>query len=331
MPSSAVNDLALGQDLAIEVAGLKVSYGDIEAVKGIDLQVNTGEILAFLGPNGAGKTSTIEVLEGYVKRSAGQVSVLETDPQNATRAWRDRIGIVLQESAPDGDLTAAEFLRNFASYYSNPRNVNELIELVGLTKVQNTRTTKLSGGEKRRLDVALALVGNPELVFLDEPTTGFDPAARKQAWSMITDLKNLGVTVLLTTHYMDEAQHLADRIAIIADGQIVGGGTPQDIVDLAGQTTTISWDKPAVGSDAAAAAGATASSTTANGSLQSVAGEPVTEMHTPDGPRMQVQTDDIAKVLRELLALPDADAIAATLAVEPPDLERSYLALVGQE
>ncbi len=295
--------------LAIDVEGLVVRYGDVEAVKGIDLQVQAGEILAFLGPNGAGKTSALEVLEGYIKPAAGRVSVLGVDPQHAGRAWRDRIGIVLQESAPDGDLTAAEFIKLFASYYSNPRPVDELVELVGLTKVQETRTTKLSGGEKRRLDVAMALVGNPELVFLDEPTTGFDPGARHTAWEMISDLRNLGMTVLLTTHYMDEAQHLADRIAIIAEGRIVGGGTPNEIVKQAGLQTRISW-------------GATL--TAGN----SVAGKSGATIHTPDGDRTQVLTDNIAEVLRELLALPNSDAIAKTLAVEPPDLEQSYLALI---
>ena len=303
-------------DLAINATGLVVRYGDVEAVRGIDLHVETGEILAFLGPNGAGKTTTIEVLEGFVKPTAGQVSVLGLDPQKATRAWRERIGIVLQESVPDGDLTAAESLRVFGSYYNNSRPADELLELVGLTKVKNSRTNKLSGGEKRRLDVAMALVGNPEMIFLDEPTTGFDPGARHQAWDMITDLKNLGATVLLTTHYMDEAEHLADRIAIIADGNIVGGGTPQEIVAQAKLMTKVSWSEPGKSGEP--------------GSGTTIAGKPVATTTTPDGPRMEVQVDgaDIERALRDLLALPNADAIAATLAVEPPDLEQSYLALI---
>ncbi len=310
MPSKQA---ALNSGLAIDVAGLVVRYGDVEAVKGIDMQIQSGEILAFLGPNGAGKTSTLEVLEGFIKPAAGRVSVLGVDPQHADRTWRDRVGIVLQESTPDGDLTAVEFLKLFASYYSNPRSVDELMELVGLTKVQKTRAAKLSGGEKRRLDVAMALVGNPELVFLDEPTTGFDPNARHTAWEMIRDLRNLGVTVLLTTHYMDEAEHLADRIAIIAEGRIVGGGTSREIVKQAELQTMISWD---------------ANLTADNPVLDNQAlGSPVT-VHTPDGDRMQILTDNIAEVLRELLALPNSEAIANSLVVEPPDLEQSYLTLV---
>ena len=211
---------------AVAVRGLHVRYGDVEAVRGIDLEVRRGEILALLGPNGAGKTSTIEVLEGFRAASGGSVEVLGRDPWRAPRAWRDRIGIVLQESAPEGGLTVRECLRLYAGYYAAPRDAEETIVLVGLEGQAATEATKLSGGQRRRLDVALALIGDPELIFLDEPTTGFDPAARRAAWDVVTGLRALGKTILLTTHYMEEAERLADRIVVMARGEIVAGGTP---------------------------------------------------------------------------------------------------------
>ena len=211
---------------AVSVRGLQVRYGDVEAVRGIDLDVRRGEILALLGPNGAGKTSTIEVLEGFRAASGGRVEVLDADPWNAARDWRDRIGIVLQESAPELGLTVRECLRLYAGYYTEPRDVDETIALVGLAEQAETEATKLSGGQRRRLDVALALVGDPELIFLDEPTTGFDPAARRAAWEVVTGLRALGKTILLTTHYMEEAERLADRIVVMARGEIVAAGTP---------------------------------------------------------------------------------------------------------
>ena len=204
---------------ALRLLGLRKSYGEVEAVRGIDLEVERGEIFAFLGPNGAGKTTTVEILEGFRPRSSGEVSVLGVDPADGTREWRDRIGIVLQESAPDPGLTVREALELYAGYYSQPRSVVETIALVGLEGKHDRQATSLSGGERRRLDFALALIGDPELIFLDEPTTGFDPSARRTAWDVIENLRDLGKTIFLTTHYMDEAERLADRIAVIVDGQ----------------------------------------------------------------------------------------------------------------
>jgi ABC-2 type transport system ATP-binding protein len=221
-----------------------MSYGDLEAVRGIDLEVDRGEVFAFLGPNGAGKTTTVEILEGYRKRSGGEVTVLGEDPERARRQWRERIGIVLQSCRLDPYLTVRESLELYAGYYSSPRPVDEVIELVGLTEKVDARTGKLSGGQQRRLDVGMALVGDPELLFLDEPTTGFDPSARRQAWEAIAGLRELGKTVFLTTHYMDEAQQLADRVAIIAAGEVVARGTPEDLGDRDSQPTTISYGGP---------------------------------------------------------------------------------------
>src|ERR1700754_2063467 len=206
-----------------------MSYGETEAVRGIDLEVHRGEIFAFLGPNGAGKTSTVEILEGYRKRTGGEVSVLGEDPANAGSAWRDRIGIVLQSNSLDPYLTVRESLELYAGYFTHPRSVEEVIALVGLEEKAGERARKLSGGQGRRLDVGMALVGDPELLFLDEPTTGFDPSARRQFWEGIAGLRELGKTVFLTTHYMDEAQRLADRVTIIAAGRIVAQGTPEDL------------------------------------------------------------------------------------------------------
>src|SRR5919201_5067724 len=198
-------------DRVISVRGLRKSYGALEAVRGIDLEVESRQIFAFLGPNGAGKTTTVEILEGYRERSAGDVRVLDVDPGRTGRDWRQRIGIVLQESRMHEELTVRDSLELFAGYYRAPRGVDDTIELVGLTGKADERVGRLSGGQQRRLDVALALIGDPELLFLDEPTTGFDPSARRQAWQVIADLRSLGKTIFLTTHYMDEAQSLADR------------------------------------------------------------------------------------------------------------------------
>lgn len=213
-------------DAVIEVSGLRMSYDGFEAVRGVDLRVSRGEIFTFLGPNGAGKTTTVEILEGHRKRTAGQVRVLGEDPEHADRWWRSRVGVVLQSSRVEPQLTVRECLELYAGYYPAPRSVQEVIELVGLKKRSEVRGGQLSGGQQRRVDVALALIGDPELVFLDEPTTGFDPSARRSAWEMIDGLRALGKTIFLTTHYMDEAEALADRIAVLSAGVIVAEGTP---------------------------------------------------------------------------------------------------------
>lgn len=217
-------------ELAIDVRGLRKAYGSFEAVKGIDLHVAKGEVFSLLGPNGAGKTSTVEILEGHRARSGGEVSVLGHDPGKRERALKTRIGIVLQETGVERFLTVAEAIDRFRGFYPSPRPLDEIIEVVGLQEKRNERVKKLSGGQQRRLDVAIGLAGDPELLFLDEPTTGFDPSARRNAWKMISNLKELGKTVFLTTHYMDEAQHLADRVAIIVAGTIVAEGPPGQLV-----------------------------------------------------------------------------------------------------
>jgi ABC-2 type transport system ATP-binding protein len=216
-------------EIVISVQGLTKRYGDVEAVRGVDLEVRRGEIFAFLGPNGAGKTTTVEILEGFRTASSGTISVLGADPAHAGPEWRNRVGAVLQESQAEPGLTVRECLQLYAGYYAHPRNIAETIALVGLKEKTDTLGHHLSGGQRRRLDVALALIGDPELIFLDEPTTGFDPSARRAAWSVIDGLRALGKTVFLTTHYMEEAEHLADRIAVIADGAIVADGTPQTL------------------------------------------------------------------------------------------------------
>jgi ABC-2 type transport system ATP-binding protein len=229
----------------ISVEGLRKSYDGFEAVRGIDLDVAAGEIFAFLGPNGAGKTTTVEILEGYRQRSAGKVSVLGVDPQQADRGWRNRVGFVLQESRLVPELTPREAVEQYAGYYAHPRDVDETVDLVGLREKAEVRTSKLSGGQQRRLDVALALIGDPELLFLDEPTTGFDPSARRQAWGVIGGLRDLGKTVFLTTHYLEEAQALADRVAIISAGRIVATGSPDELTGDGRGRTEISFQLPA--------------------------------------------------------------------------------------
>ena len=227
-----------GDNLAIEVEGLSKRYGDHEAVRGIDFSVARGEVFGLLGPNGAGKTTTVEILEGYRERSAGSVAVLGHDPERRERALRERIGIVLQSSGMYRHLTVREALAHWRGFYPHPRDVDEVIALAGLGEKQDERTRRLSGGQLRRLDFALALIGDPDLIFLDEPTTGFDPAARRTAWETIRSLKALGKTVVLTTHYLDEAQELADRVAIIKDGRILAEGSPSELgVDGQGRYT----------------------------------------------------------------------------------------------
>jgi ABC-2 type transport system ATP-binding protein len=214
---------------AISVRGLRKSYGTLAAVQGVDFEIEQGEVFGLLGPNGAGKTTTVEILEGYRTRDAGEVTVLGHDPQKPGREFRQRIGVVLQQSELWPNLTVRETHRIFAGYYEQPRDVDEVIELVGLAEKRDARVKTLSGGQKRRLDLGVALVGDPDLVFLDEPTTGFDPAARRAAWEMIRSLRSLGKTVLLTTHYLDEAEQLADRVAVMRDGVIVKIGRPREL------------------------------------------------------------------------------------------------------
>jgi ABC-2 type transport system ATP-binding protein len=221
---------------AISVEGLHKSYGHHEAVRGITFQIEEGEVFGLLGPNGAGKTTTVEILEGYRERDGGRVDVLGFDPADAEQEYRERIGVVLQQSQLWSNLTVAETHRMFAGYYKQPRDVNEVIELVGLGSKRDARVKTLSGGQKRRLDLGVALVGDPDLIFLDEPTTGFDPAARRAAWELIRSLRSLGKTILLTTHYLDEAEQLADRVAVMREGQIVREGTPAELTGDASET-----------------------------------------------------------------------------------------------
>jgi ABC-2 type transport system ATP-binding protein len=277
---------------AIEVRGLRKSYGAVEAVRGLDFEVRSGEVFGLLGPNGAGKTTTVEILEGYRKRDAGEVRVLDADPTTAGGDWRERIGVVLQSSAMYETLTVAEMLRLFAGYYRRPRPADEVVELVGLQEKRDERVRRLSGGQRRRLDLGLALVGDPELIFLDEPTTGFDPRARRQAWETIRGLRRLGKTILLTTHYLDEAEQLADRVAVIAHGQIVASGTPAEL------TGTV----------------------------------PATEIrYRENGREVVLQTDEPTRVLNELTgrALGDNRELEG-LVVRRPSLEEIYLALTEE-
>ena len=228
----------------IEVRGLRKSYASLEAVCGIDLSITKGEIFSLLGPNGAGKTTTVEILEGFRTRNAGEVKVLGFDPAtqgHASREWRNRIGIVLQSTSDAGDLTVSETLSHFAGYYSNPRDPEEVISAVGLEEKSKELIRSLSGGQRRRLDVALGIIGNPELLFLDEPTTGFDPEARRAFWSLIDGLRNDGTTILLTTHYLDEAEALADRVAVINHGQIIEVSTPKLLGGRSTSKALVQW------------------------------------------------------------------------------------------
>jgi ABC-2 type transport system ATP-binding protein len=296
--------------VAIEVRGLRKSYGDVEAVRGIDLAVDVGEVFALLGPNGAGKTTTVEILEGYRQRSAGEVSVLGHDPAKHERAFRRRIGIVLQSAGVDPYLTVRETVELFAGYYPRPRSVDEVLEVVGLTEKRDVRVLKLSGGQQRRLDVAIALAGDPELLFLDEPTTGFDPGARRNAWEIVRNLTALGKTVFLTTHYMDEAQHLANRVAVIATGEIVAEGPPSTLGgrDLAG--TVIRFRVP----DRA-------------GELPAAARDAV---RTARG--LELSSTDATRTLYELTGWAlERDIELEALEVMRPTLEDVYLQLTGGE
>jgi len=294
-------------EAAIEVDGLRKSYSGVEAVRGLSLQVQRGEIFAFLGPNGAGKTTTVEILEGFRRRDAGDVRVLGVDPARGGRDWRARIGIVLQEGKAQPNLTVRETLDLWSAYYPHPKPVAETIALVGLDEKADERVARLSGGQRRRLDVGLALAGDPDLVFLDEPTTGFDPVARRGAWTVIAGLRDLGKTVFLTTHYLDEAQELADRVAIIKAGVIVAEGPPEALG--AGSTVTeIAFVLPA-GVD-----------------LRELPGGPA--MEVADG-LVRVRTELPTRVLAELCGWAAARGIELErLEVTRPTLEDVYLELI---
>jgi len=283
-----------GDAPAVEVRGLTKRYGDVDAVRGVDFTVEAGEVFGLLGPNGAGKTTTVEILEGYRARTAGEVSVLGRDPERRDRALRERVGIVLQSTGMYRQVTVREALCHWASFYPRPRDVDEVIALVGLEGSRDVRTRRLSGGQLRRLDFALALVGDPELVFLDEPTTGFDPAARRAAWETIRSLARLGKTVLLTTHYLDEAQALADRVAIVKDGRILAEGAPGEL-GAGASRYRVTWREP-------------------------------------DGTPVEHETEDPTTLLREATeaALARGERLA-DLSVSRPSLEDVYLDLTADE
>jgi ABC-2 type transport system ATP-binding protein len=297
-------------DRAIEVAGLRKTYDDLEAVAGIDLAVDIGEVFALLGPNGAGKTTTVEILEGYRERTAGQVSVLGHDPARRERDLRSRIGIVLQSTGVDPYLTVRETVDLYARYYPSPRDVDEVVELVGLTEKRDSRVIKLSGGQQRRLDVAIALAGDAELLFLDEPTTGFDPGARRHAWEIVRNLTALGKTVFLTTHYMDEAQYLADRVAVIARGRIVAEGPPATLGDRHLARSVIRFRPPL------------------DGDLPST----IASNARTVGDELELTVTDPTRVLHELTAWAVGRGVELEgLEVSRPTLEDVYLELTGGE
>jgi ABC-2 type transport system ATP-binding protein len=277
---------------AIAVSDLHKSYGTYQAVRGIDFQIETGEVFGLLGPNGAGKTTTVEILEGYRSRDGGEVSVLGQDPAHAGLDWRQRIGVVLQSASLYQNLTVTESLELFAGYYERPLEVERVVELVGLTEKRDSRARALSGGQQRRLDLGLGLIGDPEVLFLDEPTTGFDPAARRAAWDVIRSLRTLGKTILLTTHYLDEAEQLSDRVAVLREGTIVAIGRPEELSGAA----------------------------------------PATEIrYRRNGQEVVVSTDEPTRVLHELTAeaLAQGQELEG-LSVRRPTLEEVYLALTEE-
>jgi ABC-2 type transport system ATP-binding protein len=295
------------QVVAVDVRGLVKSYGGTPAVRGIDLMIGQGEVFALLGPNGAGKTTTVEILEGYRTRDSGEVSVLGVDPGRQRDKLKSRTGIVLQSTGVDRYLTVRETIAMYATFYPQPRPVDEVIGLVGLDEKRAARVGRLSGGQQRRLDMAIALVGSPELLFLDEPTTGFDPSARREAWDVIKNLATLGMTVLLTTHYMDEAQFLADRVAVIADGRIVAEGTPATLGDRQLARARIRYRVPAGASPP----------------------DSLSAHRGPDG-YTEITPDDVVQALHQLTGWAiDHRVSLDELEVTRPSLDDIYLSLTG--
>ena len=291
--------------------GLAKSYGDIQAVRDVSFEIARGEVFCLLGPNGAGKTTTVEILEGYRTRNAGEVRVLGLDPARGPRELRERVGIVLQSCGVQAFLTVAELVEMYGRYHRQARPVDEVIEIVELQEKRNTRAVELSGGQRRRLDLALALVGDPDLIFLDEPTTGFDPAARRQAWSTVRNLCQLGKTIFLTTHYMDEAQALADRVAIISAGQIIALGTPEELGGRDARPAQISFTLPA------------------GRSLGDIPALPVNQ-RTLSGERVTLVTANPVRAMHELTGWAlDQNVSLTGLAVSQPTLEDIYLELTG--